>query len=139
MDLVKKDSSEYRSLLGFVLTLLLMKLVDDYLNNISNPRLKELALFMHHFILTYPGIKAKISFGIPFYYGQKWICYLNITKQNQLEWAFTRAKEMNNTSGLLQFKSRKLVAGITMNDLDDLNENTLDELMQDALRVDQKK
>lgn len=116
-----------------------MKLVDDYLNQIKEPKLRELAWFLHHFILTYTYIYSKISYGIPFYYGQKWICYLNITKNHQLEWAFTRAKEMKNSSGLLQFKGRKLVAGLTLNSIDELDENLLNELMMDALRVDQMK
>ena len=116
-----------------------MKLVEDYLNNIKKTELNELAFFIHQFILTYPGITSKISYGIPFYYGKKWICYLNITKQNQLEWAFTRAKEMKNKSGFLQFNGRKQVAGITLNNINELHEDILEELMQDALDLDQKK
>jgi hypothetical protein len=46
---------------------------------------------------------------------------------------------MKNEAGMLDNRGRKLVYGIIIKSLDDLNELLLDEWMQDAIEVDERK
>jgi hypothetical protein len=112
---------------------------EEYIYAIKNTALKELALFLHNFMLSYNGITSKLSYKIPFYYRNSWICYLNITKENKLEFVFCRGVEMKNEAGLLQFRGRKQVSGLLLESIDDLPLDILDELMSDAFNVDDKK
>ncbi len=99
---------------------------------------KVILEYFHNLISTYPGIEPKIKFGIPFYYRKKWICYLNPKKENAVELAFTRGNELSNEQGMLDFKGRKQICGITCNRLEDIDENAVREIIQEAILLDEK-
>jgi hypothetical protein len=42
------------------------------------------------------NLEDKIRFGIPFYFGRSWICYLNPIKNHKVELAFVRGNELSN-------------------------------------------
>ncbi len=93
--------------------------------------------FLHHWLIkSYPGIQAKIRYGIPFYYKNKWICYMNPIKNGQVEIAFTRANLLKNENGLLQFGTRKQVAGVIIQDLATLPIDALKASMAEAIELD---
>jgi hypothetical protein len=97
---------------------------------------RDLLLALHQLLLTYPNIKPKIRYRIPFYDQNKWICYLNPLKNGGVELAFVRANEMPEIADLLNRKSRSQIAGI---DIVELNENvirTIDLALQCALQLD---
>jgi hypothetical protein len=112
---------------------------EDYIYSIEDVTLRETALFLHSFILSYEGFTCKLAYKIPFYYRNKWVCYINIYKKHSIELAFIRGNEMKNEAGMLDNRGRKLVYGIIIKSLDDLNELLLDEWMQDAIEVDERK
>lgn len=93
--------------------------------------------FLDEFILDFPGVTSKLRYGIPFYYKKSWICYLNPIKNNGIELAFTRANELSNEQGLLDFKKRKQVAGIEIYDLKDFPVTTIQEIVNEALLLDE--
>lgn len=116
-----------------------MQSPEDYIYAIQDSNLRELALFLHSFILSYDGVTSKLAYKIPFYYRNKWVCYINIYKKKSIELAFIRGNEMKNESGLLDSRGRKLVLGFIFSSMNDINEVLLDEWMQDAMAVDERK
>ena len=109
--------------------------VEQFIAQQANPQ-RDLLLALHQLLLTYPNIKPKIRYRIPFYDQNKWICYLNPLKNGGVELAFVRANEMPEIADLLNRKSRSQIAGI---DIVELNENvlkTIDLALQCALQLD---
>lgn len=101
--------------------------------------LQELMGYLHLLLLSYPDMTAKISYKIPFYCRKSWVCYLNPLKGGKaVELAFTRANELSNEQGLLNFKGRKQVGGITLESIKDIPEEALHELIQEALLLDEQ-
>lgn len=99
---------------------------------------KDLLLYFHQMISGNPGVTFKISYRIPFYYRKSWICYLNPLKNDGIELAFIRGNELSNNHGLLEAKGRKQVSGITFYRLTDIPENAVQEILQEALLLDEE-
>lgn len=108
----------------------------DYIYQLEGDQ-QEIMLHLHEILTSYPGVSGKIRYKIPFYYRKSWICYLNPAK-NGVELVFTRASELSNEQGVLDFKDRKQVAGITFAVAGDINENILHEIFQEALLLDEE-
>ena len=91
---------------------------------------------LHNLITSFPEITYKIRYRIPFYDRKSWICYLNPVKKNGIEIAFVRANELSNENGLLDFKNRKQVAGIIYYHLNEIKEEALLEILEEAFLLD---
>lgn len=100
------------------------------------PPQRALLLALHHLLLTYPGIKPKIRYGLPFYDQHKWVCYLNPLKKGGVELCFTRANEMPEIANLLNKKNRSQIAGIDIVELNDNLLSIIDSAMLCALQLD---
>ncbi len=109
---------------------------EAYILDLESPQ-REIAQYLNDLIQGFPEISGKIRYKIPFYYRKSWICYLNPVKGSGIELAFTRANELSNAQGLLNFKNRKQVAGITIYQLDDIDENVILEVLQEAIILDE--
>jgi hypothetical protein len=99
---------------------------------------KELLLYLHDLIMSHPGMTTRISYGLPFYYRKSWICYLNPTKNGGVELAFTRGTELSNEQGLLDSKGRKQVSSVTFYQINNLPHNSIQEILQEAMLLDEK-
>lgn len=64
------------------------------------------------------------------------MCYLSLQKKGGVEVCFVHAKWFNAHLEHLDFKKRKQVAGIFYKTVDDIEVVVLDELLTEALRVD---
>ena len=64
---------------------------------------------------------------------------MNPQKNGGIELAFTRAKELSNENGLLDFQDRKQVAGIILHSLADLENKSvaIREILQEAFILDE--
>ncbi|MBV6645289.1 MAG: DUF1801 domain-containing protein [Cyclobacteriaceae bacterium] len=113
--------------------------MDDVLNYIQEapPAERLIMRQVHQMMLANPGVTCEIRYRVPFYYRKSWICYFNPIKDGGVELAFTRANELGNASGILDFKGRKQVAGITLNTLLDITES-VEEIIQEALLLDEE-
>lgn len=97
----------------------------------------EICSFLNGLITSYPKVTSKISYKIPFYHQKSWVCYLNPIKPDKVELAFTRADELSNEQGLLDFKNRKQIAGITFSSVGEIDKHLLNEILQEALLLDE--
>ena len=94
--------------------------------------------FLNDLMMSTPEVTSKIRYKVPFYYRKSWICYLNpIKKPLGIELAFLRGNELSNEQGLLDFKGRKQVAGVTFETVADIPVETLLEVIQEAIWLDE--
>ncbi|MEP2023393.1 MAG: DUF1801 domain-containing protein [Reichenbachiella sp.] len=110
--------------------------VDAYIATFDSSQ-RQLLRVLHGLVLNQFDLQAKIRYRIPFYYNKSWICYLNPLKKGGVELCFLRANELSNEIGWLDFKDRKQVAGITYNSVKDINETALNQILQEALILDE--
>lgn len=109
--------------------------VDAYIYKCPSPE-REIMAYLHHLFLKLQ-LKPKLSYGLPFYYGKRWLCYLHPLKEGGLELCFPRAQEFEDPTGLLQIKSRKRIKGITINNLNEINESAILKIVDVAIEIDQ--
>ena len=112
-----------------------MNAVESFILEQGHPQ-QDILQYLHELLMAHPGVNCRIRYKIPFYDRKSWICYLNPTKDKGVELAFTRGNELSNAQGLLDFKDRKQVAGIAFYQMEDIQEDLLLELLQEALLLD---
>ena len=113
-----------------------MEAVEDFIYETEGQQ-RSILEYFHHLLTVDLGLDAKIRFKIPFYFQHSWICYLNPIKNDGIELAFTRGNELSNAQGLLENKGRKQIFGIEVYDVNDLYEEALFEVLQEALLLDE--
>ncbi len=99
---------------------------------------REVMLFLHDLLLRQFQLHPKLSFKIPFYYGKKWILYLNPLKNGGIECCFTQGHLMQDDSGLLLAKGRKLIKGIEISDLESLPYEAIVSSLEQAIKIDKR-
>ena len=97
---------------------------------------KEIMMYLHA-MLEGMNLESKIRYRVPFYYGKSWICYMNPKKEDQVELAMLRGNEMSNAQGILQFHGRTQVAGITIANVAEIPFESLNEMLQEAILLDE--
>ena len=113
-----------------------MSAVLEYIQD-QPPKQREILHFIHDLMLSYDGVTAKIRFKIPFYYKNSWLCYANPVKKEKVELVFLRANEFEDPTGLLESRGRKQVAGIIIENLENIPDS-LTEVIDIALHLDQE-
>lgn len=98
---------------------------------------KAIVSFWHQRLTNHHDLVPKIRFNIPMYYRKSWVCYLNPIKNNGIELAFLKGHQLSNDQGLLRSKDRKMVFGIDLFDVSTIPERTIDEIIQEALLLEQ--
>lgn len=111
--------------------------VEIYIDELEGEQ-KLIASALHDLLLTFPEVTHKIRYKIPFYYSKSWICYINPIKKDGIELCFLRANELSNDNGLLDFKTRKQVAGITLHDHKEIPLEGINEVLQEAFLLDEE-
>jgi len=87
-------------------------------------------------ILQFPEVVCKIRYRIPFFYRHSWVCYLNPVKGGGVELAFLYGHQLTDPFGLLEARGRKMVKGIRLYELAQLPGEPLEELIAEALILD---
>lgn len=112
--------------------------VDLYIWEQTEP-LRSILDYLHHLILHQaPNVEHTIKWKVPFYSIHNAILYINSIKKKSggVEICFARARRFENGAELLQFKNRKAVGGYIVQSLEDINEEALILLINEAIRVD---
>lgn len=84
------------------------------------------------------GLSGRLSYGIPFYHGRKWVCYLNPSHDLGLELAFTRADEFDDPTGLLKARNRKRIKGLMLRPDEDIPWEAIQSILAKAIDLDKK-
>jgi hypothetical protein len=110
--------------------------INDYIET-QDRLLKPLLTHLRKVImLAHPNIREQISWNTPFFYCFDNLCYFSIIKKTKgVEVCFVKGFHLNNKSGLLDAKDRKLVKGITFTSLADCEEKeeAFLEILQEAV------
>jgi len=112
-----------------------MQTVQDFITSQQGIQ-RDVLLYLDAMITSYPGVTSKIRYKIPFYYPKSWICYLNPIKHDGIELAFLRGNELSNEQGILQAHGRKQVKGLRFYALEEIPEEAVREILQEALILD---
>jgi len=109
----------------------------DYIELLEGEQ-RRIMLALFQFIEAFPQVTCRIRYKVPFFYRKSWLCYLNPLKNGSVELCFVRANELSNEQGLLDFKDRTQVAGVTYFSAKDIQEPMLAEVLQEALLLDEE-
>lgn len=90
-----------------------MPTVSDFIESCENADQRAVLEHLHELFLSVPGLRPVLKYKIPFYECRSWVCYLNPEKTGGVELAFTRANELSNEQGLLDFRERKQVEAVS--------------------------
>lgn len=115
-----------------------MSEVEDFIYQFEGSQ-REVMLYLHKLLTVELNLTEKIRFKIPFYYGKSWICYLNPTKDGNIEFAFVRGNELSNYHGILDNKGRKQVFSIEFGKVSEIPDQQLNEIIQEAILLDETK
>jgi len=113
-----------------------MTAIEDFIYEYEDEQ-RNILLYFHHIFVNDLDLESKIRFGIPFYYGRSWICYLNPNKKGGIELAFVRGNELSNDQGILDAKGRKQVLSIELENVKSMPEDLIMEIIQEALLLDE--
>jgi hypothetical protein len=109
--------------------------VDLYLSNLPENEF-FIADYLHQLILSRnEKITCRIKWGIPVFTLTKDLIYINALK-NSVEFVIIRAHKFGELKSLLDFKNRKLVAGLTFSSLKEIDEAIIIALIDEAIEVD---
>ncbi len=111
--------------------------VEIYIDELEGEQ-KLIADALHNILITFPEVTHKMRYKIPFYYRKSWICYINPIKSDGIEFCFLRADELSNESGILDFKTRKQVAGVSIFNHNEIPLEQLIEVLNEAFLLDEE-
>ncbi len=89
-----------------------------YIFDLEEPY-KRIVSQVHQLLLTFPNIRCKIRYGIPFYDYRIWLCYLNLRKDGSVDLTFLQGKKLDDPAGMLEDRGRKMVSTLVIRDLSD--------------------
>ena len=112
-----------------------MNSIEDYILDLKGQQ-KIIINLLHHHLMRTTDLRVNIRYGIPMYRRKSWVCYLNPIKKDGVEFCFGRGHSLSNEQGILDMKGRKLVAGISLYDVTNFSMQALDEIIQEALILD---
>lgn len=113
-----------------------MKSVSNYILGLEGQQ-KAIVSYLHERLTNYHDLSSKISYSIPMYRRKSWLCYINPLKTGGVDFVFTRGKSLSNEQGLLDSKGRKQVAGMIIHNVSEIHERAIDEMVQEAILVDE--
>ncbi|TPN81733.1 DUF1801 domain-containing protein [Aquimarina algicola] len=88
---------------------------------------------------TVPGVELLYKYKIPFYYIEKRpFCYLNATK-GYVDVGFWNAGHITKNIEYMTTAGRKVMKSMRYNSLEDIQDQILIEILQDAYKVKDKK
>ena len=110
--------------------------ISDYLYQLTSKQ-AGIVQFLHDLIMENPTIEVKRRWNLPFYYRKSWICYFNILKNGNVEWAFTRGNELSNENQWLEARGRKQIYSVNFASVHDIELQLAKITLQEALLLDE--
>ena len=110
--------------------------ISDYLYHLTSKQ-AGIVQFLHDLIMENPTIEVKRRWNLPFYYRKSWICYFNILKNGNVEWAFTRGNELSNENQWLEARGRKQIYSVNFASVHDIELQLAKITLQEALLLDE--
>ncbi len=119
-----------------------MNPVESYIYNLEGVQ-REIVSYLHDLLTQRYGMTYKLRYKVPFYDLHKWLCYTNPQKSKKgveggIELCFLHGRWMDDPQGALDAKNRVQIYGITYHSLEEIDEEVLQVLIEEAIIVDEK-
>ena len=117
-----------------------MNPAEEYILNQQEP-FRSIILHLRAVIETViPEVAMKYKWGIPcFYAGKQPICYVNsVAKKGYVDIAFWNSAHLTKHIELMVTKDRKVVKSLRYNSLEEINDEVLIEVLQEAYALKEK-
>ena len=114
-----------------------MQSVLDFIYEPERP-CRDVLVYLHELLTGTYGLQPVLRYRIPFYDQHSWVCYLNPVGKKGVEIAFIKGNELSNSQGMLDFRGRKQVAGIIIEEIRDVRQGILDEIILESLWIDEQ-
>ncbi|MBL7804197.1 MAG: hypothetical protein JNL02_10715 [Saprospiraceae bacterium] len=111
----------------------------DFIETWEHPQQRAIMQLLHELITGFPGVVPKLRYKLPFYDRNRWLCYLNPTKDGGIEWGVCQAYLLSNEQGLLDFRNRTQVASATFYHPREVPAESILEILQEMMIVDDEK
>lgn len=115
-----------------------MNEVEEYILRYKGNQ-REVMLFFHELLSQQFKLKPKISYSIPMYQAKRNVAYLNPTKSGYIDFCLMDGQQLKSGRGILQVADRKRVAGIEIASLEEIDEELIVRLLEEAVELDSKK
>ncbi|MAY83604.1 MAG: hypothetical protein CMP59_05660 [Flavobacteriales bacterium] len=112
-----------------------MNEVEEYILRQSEGQ-REVMLYLHELFVREYNLSPKIKYGIPFYFGNKWVCYLNPRKIGDIDLTFLRGSKIKGFDGVLETRDRKMVKSLVLDVNESIDEDLIHQLMALAMELD---
>ncbi|MTI87214.1 MAG: DUF1801 domain-containing protein [Balneolaceae bacterium] len=113
-----------------------MNAVEDFIYRHEGNQ-QEVMMYFHHLLTSFPTVTPVIKYRIPFYDQNTWVCYLNPLKNGKVSLCFIRGYELSNEQGILESKGRKQVLSVDFGSVDEIPEEAIREIINEALFLDE--
>jgi len=114
-----------------------MSNVEDFILDLEPERAEIVEKVREIILACSPTITEKISHKIPFFCGRKKICYINLTIKG-IDLGFSKGFELSNIQGALEAKDRNTVKSLPINSMQDINEDLIIEILNEAILLDEE-
>ena len=124
-----------------------MNPVESYIYHLEGEE-REIASYLHDLLTQRYGMSYKLRYRVPFYDLKKWLCYINPQKKRKalnqqdigggIELCFLHGRWMEDPQGALDAKDRVQISGITYLSLEEIDEDVLIVLIEEAIEIDEK-
>lgn len=112
--------------------------LENYLNRLSDNQ-HDIFEWLDSRFLDFPGVSQKIRYKIVFYDYITWVCYLNPIKGDGIELCFIKGKELSAHPMHLHSKDRKMIAGISIFKVNEIDEDLVLSCFAEALMLNEEK
>ncbi len=100
---------------------------------------QRILMHLHSLLHHHHNLSPTMKYKIPFYEGNKWICYLNPIKKGGVELAFIKGNLLSNNHGLLLAKNRKQVRGFEIYSIESCPDEAIETTLLEAIEIDRRK
>ncbi len=114
-----------------------MSPIDEFFQSIENDNTREIILVLNDLFTTHYDLEPKWRWSLPFYYGNTFILYLSVNKNDSVELSFVRGRELSDGNGLLLSKKRKQVTSTPIHSLAMIENPVLHAVIEEAIDLDQ--
>lgn len=92
---------------------------------------------------TFPDFTEKISYGVPYYFHNTRVCFIwpasvRPGPPSGVQFGLCRGYLLSNDRGLLAMNGRKQVATVTFHSVEEIDEQALRELIDEAVLIDEQ-
>ena len=80
----------------------------------------------------------KLSYGVPFYYLNRWVVYLNPDNFQGVELAFPNGHLFADQFSALKSRGRKMVRSVEIHSLNEIDTKDLQQFLDAAIEIDNR-